>query len=100
LKVVQEQGVAGLLFVLGILGSTVLVARRIMQAGPARLPLGVAALAAVVSFLVLCLLQEYIELAGKVVAWTLLGVALASAFGVTRDAQVARGGERDGIRAA
>ena len=100
LKVVQEQGVVGLLFVLGILGATVLVARRIVRAGPARRPLAVAALAAVVSFLVLCLLQEYIELAGKVVAWTMLGVAVASAFGLTRDGRVAGASERDGVHAA
>jgi hypothetical protein len=100
LKVLQEQGIAGLLFVVGVLGSTVLVTRRLIRAGPARHPVGVAALASVVSFLVLCLLQEYIELAGKVVAWTLLGVAVASAFGLTRDGRVAESRERDGVHAA
>ena len=100
LKVLQEQGIAGLLFLVGVLGSTGLVARRLIRAGPARHPVGVAALAAVVSFLVLCLLQEYIELAGKVVAWTLLGVAVASAFGLTRDGRVAGAREQDGVHAA
>ena len=100
LKVVQEQGIGGLLFVVGILSATVLAGRRIVRAGPARRPLAVAALAAVVSFLVLCLLQEYIELAGKVVAWTLLGVAVASAFGLTRDGRVAGARDRDGVHAA
>lgn len=100
LKVLQEQGIAGLLFVFGVLGSTALAGRRIVRAGPAARPLGVAALAAVVSFLVLCLLQEYVELAGKVVAWTMLGVAVASSFGSTRQARTAGARERDGVHAA
>jgi hypothetical protein len=69
-----------------------------MRAGVHRRPLGVAALASVVSFLVLCLLQEYIELAGKVVAWTMLGVTVAAAYGLTRDAP--EGQEQDGVHAA
>jgi hypothetical protein len=99
LKVLQEQGIAGLLFVFGIIGTTVLAGRRILRAGVYRRPLGVAALASVVSFLVLCLLQEYIELAGKVVAWTMLGIALAAAYGLTRDAP-SEEQERDGVHAA
>ena len=84
---------------LGIIGTTFLAGRRIMRAGVHRRPLGVAALASVVSFLVLCLLQEYIELAGKVVAWTMLGVTVAAAYGLTRD-DPREGQEQDGVRAA
>jgi O-antigen ligase len=100
LKVLQEQGIAGALFVVGVIAATALVIRRLVRAGPAQRPLGVAAVAAVVSFLVLCLLQEYIELAGKVVAWTMLGVAVASAFGLTRAGQATGARERDGVHAA
>ena len=38
-------------------------------------PLGVAALVAFSSFLVLFLMADYIEQPGKALAWTLLGIA-------------------------
>ena len=82
LKVFQEQGVlGGLLFTLGLFGTAVLVGRRLARGRPTDDPVAIAALAAFVSFLVLCVLGEYIEQAGKGVAWTLLGVALWGAYG-------------------
>ena len=78
----QEQGIlGGLLFTLGIIGTAVLIGRRLARGRPTDDPVAVAALAAVVSFLVLCVLGEYIEQAGKAIAWTLLGVALWSTYG-------------------
>ena len=43
-------------------------------------PLGVAALAAFSSFLVLFLMGDYIEQPGKALSWTLLGVASWEAY--------------------
>jgi hypothetical protein len=42
----------------------------------------VAALGALIAFLTLCFLGEYIEWPGKVLAWTMLGIALWLAYGV------------------
>ena len=82
LKILQEQGVAGgLLFLLGVGGIVVAVAVRLARIGPARRPLGTAALTAFGAFLVLLLMGEYIEQPGKLLAWTLLGVAVWETFG-------------------
>lgn len=98
LKVFQEQGLlGGLLFTLGVIGTAVLVGRRLARGRPTDDPVAIAALAAFVSFLVLCVLGEYIEQAGKAVAWTLLGVALWSAYGASSrpGGARARGDDRD-----
>jgi O-antigen ligase len=77
LKILQEQGVLGALFFLGGLGGLfVAAAIRLGRAGPSRRPLGTAALVAVSGFLVLMVMGEYVEQPGKLLAWTLLGVAL------------------------
>jgi O-antigen ligase len=81
LKVLQEQGIVGLLFIVGVVGTAVLLARRLALAGPGRDPLALAGLGAFVAFLTICFLGEYIELPGKVVAWTLLGIAIWHAYG-------------------
>jgi hypothetical protein len=82
LKVLQEQGVpGGLLFTVGLVGLVVALVVRLARAGPARRPLGIAALTGFVGFLVLMLSGEYIEQPGKLLAWTLLGVATWEAIG-------------------
>jgi hypothetical protein len=100
LKLLQEQGIpVAALFIVGIFGTTVLLGRRLLRAGPLREPVAVAALGAFVSFLVLCLIGEYIELPGKALAWTLLGVALWGAYGRRRRSEDRMDGEADGIDA-
>jgi O-antigen ligase len=81
LKVLQEQGIFGLLFIVGVLGSTILLGFRLARAGPGRDTLAVAALGAFVAFLTVCFLGEYIELPGKVIAWTMLGVGIWYGYG-------------------
>ncbi len=100
LKILQEQGFPGFTFVLGMAGTVLLLGRRLARDGPARRPPAIAALGAVVSFLTLCLFQEYVESAGKVVAWTLLGVALWFAYGAPGPRAPRDDGEDDGLRAA
>lgn len=81
LLILQEQGfLGGALFLFGIVGITVLCARRLAAHGPAGRPLGVAALAAFIGALVLFLMADYIEQPGKVLAWTLLGIASWEAY--------------------
>jgi hypothetical protein len=83
LKVLVEQGpIIGLLFIVGVFGSAVLLGRKLARAGPLREPLAVAGLAAFAAFLTLCFLGEYIEWPGKVIAWTLFGIALWHGYGV------------------
>jgi O-Antigen ligase len=81
-KVLQEQGVpGGLLFIVGLAGLFVAAAIRFARLGLTRRPLGIAALAGFGGFLVLMLMGEYIEQPGKLLAWTLLGVATWEAWG-------------------
>ena len=80
LKVTQEQGIlVGLIFMLGLLGlcgaGAALLAQR-----PYRHPVGVAALAGFIAFLILAVTAEYFEQPGKVLAWTFLGMAIWDAF--------------------
>ena len=82
MKVLQEQGVlGGLLFMAGLGGLVVLLALRLARIGVTRRPLGTAALTGFSGFLVLMLMGEYIEQPGKLLAWTLLGVAAWEAIG-------------------
>jgi hypothetical protein len=80
LKVLVEQGFPG-----GLLFAAALVSACAATAvGLARLPLreratGVAALGGVLAFLALAATGEYVEQPGKVLAWTMLGVAAAEA---------------------
>jgi O-antigen ligase len=78
LKVLREQGFAGIALFLGaivlLLGSLV---GRLLRAGPGTRPFALAALAALITFLVMMVTGEYIEQPGKVLAWSLLGAALA-----------------------
>ena len=83
LKLIQEQGPAGLLFIVGMFGTVFLLIRRLAWEGHRRSPMAVAAIGAVVSFLTMCMLQEFIELAGKAVAWTMLGIAIWFVHGAT-----------------
>ncbi len=77
LKILLEQGPLGaLLFIGGIGGLSVAAAVRLARDGPINRPLGTAALTGFAGFLVLMVMAEYIEQPGKVLAWTLLGVAV------------------------
>ncbi len=77
LKILQEQGPLGaLLFLGGFGGLLVMAGIRLARAGPSQRSLGTAALAGFGGFLVLMLMGEYVEQPGKLLAWTLLGVAL------------------------
>jgi O-antigen ligase len=81
LLILQEQGfVGGALFLFGIVGLTLLCGRRLAAANPVQRPLGVAALVAFGSFLVLFLMGDYIEQPGKTLSWMLLGVASWEAY--------------------
>jgi O-antigen ligase len=82
LKVLVDQGVLGFtLFVGGILGAMVVLARRLRGAADLESQaVGLAALAGFVAFLGVCLAGESVEQPGKVIAWVLLGVAAAHAF--------------------
>ena len=83
LKILQEQGpLFGLLFIVGVFGSAILLGRRLVRLGPLRQPVAAPALAAFAAFLTLCFLGEYIELPGKVVGWTMLGIGLWFGYGV------------------
>jgi hypothetical protein len=81
LKIVREQGViVGPLFVLALLAFTVAIAMRLARAGPTRDPVGTAALCAFVGFTLLAVMAEYFEQPGKMLAWTMLGIAAWAAF--------------------
>lgn len=81
LKVLVEQGILGaVLFLAGSLGICLAIARRLRRAEAPTAWLGLAALSGFGSFLVLGVTGEFIEQPGKVLAWALLGAALAYAF--------------------
>jgi hypothetical protein len=81
-KVLQEQGVVGLLFIVGMAGSAILLGWRLARAGPTRDAVAVGALGSFVAFLTVCFVGEYIELPGKVIAWMMLGLAIWHGYGV------------------
>jgi O-antigen ligase len=86
LKVLREQGVPGaMLFLAGLGGIVAALAVRLRRLGITRRPLGTAAFAGFGGFLVLMLTGEYIEQPGKLLAWTLLGVAMWECVGRTRE---------------
>jgi hypothetical protein len=80
LKIAREQGLpVALFFGLGLVAlcsSVVLALRRV---GGSRRALATAALGGFVGFLVMCVFGEFVEQPGKVVAWALLGLAVAGA---------------------
>ncbi|HEY1360114.1 MAG TPA: O-antigen ligase family protein [Thermoleophilaceae bacterium] len=77
LKVLREQGIEGLaLFLAGMLTLLAVLTAKLIRAGPIRHPVAAGALGAVCAYLVLFMFSEYIEQPGKVVVWTLLGVAV------------------------
>ena len=81
LKVLVEQGIPGaLLFLAAIFGAVVVLARRLTRVGAEARATGLAALSGFVSFLALSTGGEYVEQPGKVVAWSLLGIAAAAAL--------------------
>jgi len=82
IKILREQGIpGGALFVLGVLGTSIAAGCRFRSLGVRSRPLGVAALAGFVSFLVLALFYEAVEQPGKVLSWILFGLCLWEAFG-------------------
>jgi hypothetical protein len=87
LKVLREQGIlVGGLFVVGLLAAVVALAPAVVRAPRDVRALGLAALSACVAFLVLAGAGEYVEQPGKVVFWTLLGLAAWVAWGARRPA--------------
>jgi hypothetical protein len=89
LKVLREQGILGFPFVIGILMLAGALLGGVWRAR-AR-PVGVAAAAGFVSFLVLAVAGEYFEQPGKVLAWALAGIAAWHAWGAaTADESAAR----------
>jgi O-antigen ligase len=85
LKVLIEQGVLGAaLFCAAMLGSVWAIARRLRRGVGERRAVGLAALGGFIAFLGLSATGEYVEQPGKIVAWALLGLAAAQAFGRPR----------------
>jgi GT2 family glycosyltransferase len=81
LKIAREQGiVVTAAFVVGLALAGIAAARRLRRATALRRALGAAALVGSACFLVLAGAGEYVEQPGKVVFWTLLGLALAAAY--------------------
>jgi hypothetical protein len=86
LKVLREQGYLGFaLFFCGIIGAVILLAARLRKVSSHSSAVGLAALAGFVTFLGISISGEYVEQPGKVIAWGLLGVAAAYAFGNAGD---------------
>ena len=80
LKVLEEQGpLGGLPFILGVFGTLIAAAARVMRSELPIRGLGFAAVTGSTSFFLLAWTSEAIEQPGKVLAWLLLGVALWSA---------------------
>ena len=81
LKILREQGlVVAPLFLLGLLALVATVSLGLRQTPSADRGIGIAALAGFVSFLALAVAGEYVEQPGKLLAWTLLGVAAWAAW--------------------
>jgi O-antigen ligase len=76
LEIQREQGfLGGILFMLGIVVTVAGLIAGVGRAPADRRPLAIAAVCAFVCFAVLAAAGEYIEQPGKVLAWTLLGLA-------------------------
>ncbi|MEA2441074.1 MAG: hypothetical protein QOH76_2498 [Thermoleophilaceae bacterium] len=90
LKVLLEQGFFGLaLFLSGLIAAVVVLAGRIRRLADEPRALALAALAGFVAFLGISFAGEYVEQPGKVLAWGLLGIAVAQAFGGSRPLETA-----------
>ena len=81
LHVMLEQGFAGLaLFLMAVVGGVVLIIRRLMVTPEPARGMGLAALSGFVAFLVMLSTAEALEQPGKVLAWALLGLAVAAVW--------------------
>ncbi len=81
LKVLREQGIIGTpFFLFGLAALCAAVMLRLVQGEGSNRPIGIAAFAGLASFLILAIAGDYVEQPGKVIAWTLLGVAVSAAF--------------------
>jgi O-antigen ligase len=78
LELLQQQGIVGVVAIVGLLGTGLLAGIAIVRSRAPRGAGGIAAVAGFAAFAVLAVDGEYIEQPGKVVAWTLLGVAVYS----------------------
>lgn len=79
LEILREQGfLGGALFILGLLVTLAAVVAGVGRAPTDRRPLAIAAACAFLCFVVLSAAGEYIEQPGKVLAWTLLGIAVGA----------------------
>lgn len=82
LKVLYEQGIpVAVALLAALLGAVTLATVRLRNIGGEARAVGLAALSGLVAFMGLAMTGEYVEQPGKVVAWGLLGLALAVAFG-------------------
>jgi len=85
LKVLREQGFLGALpFIAGLIVLSVALVVGLVGAGPSAHPAALGALGAVAAFLAMFMFAEYIEQPGKVLVWSLLGVAIGDLF-LTRE---------------
>jgi hypothetical protein len=85
IKVLYEQGIpVGGTFLAALIALVGIAALRLRRAAADSRGLGIAALSGFVAFVGLAMTGEYVEQPGKVVAWSLLGVALAEALGPVR----------------
>jgi O-antigen ligase len=99
LKVALEQGIViGVLFTLVVVGACVMLARRGRTLSGTRRAVTTAALAGFASFLVLLITTDDIEQPGKVLAWAMLGLALAYAFGPVSDRSPSKDRDAPGAR--
>jgi O-antigen ligase len=88
-KALQEEGIpGGVTFLCGLVLLCVAVTRGLRSAAPAARSIGAAALAAFVSFALLAATGEYFEQPGKVLAWSLLGVAVWAAYAAPPEFEV------------
>ena len=88
LKIAREQGIPGvLLFVVGLVGTVVLLGVRLARANPLERPLGVAALGTGAAILTMLVLGETLELPGKVLIWLVMGMGLWDVYCQPRSAR-------------
>ncbi len=88
LHVMLEQGFAGVaLLLMALFGAVVLIIRRLMRTPEPARGIGLAALAGFAAFLVMMSTAEALEQPGKVLAWALLGLAVAAAWSPGRAEQ-------------
>ena len=91
LKIAREQGpVVSAVFVVGLAALLAAVMVALRRAPASADAIVIAALGGFTAFLVMSVFGEFVEQPGKIVAWTLLGLAVAEAQGTVRPSHEAR----------